>query len=225
MAEQAIVPGPSGWAAAVCAVGVSVLATIEAAAVTLRTTSRAQEMLAATDDWSARLEETQYTLGEGPSVEAFGTGGPVLVTDLTSEQTRWPVFAEAALSAGASAMFAFPLQVGAIRLGTLDLYRRRPGGLPPAELTDAVVLADLATTALLEEAVAAERAGEDWVRPVSSYQDMSVATGMIAATLHISLDDAFARLRGRAFAEDRSVLDVARDVVRRRITLGRFPVD
>ncbi|WP_307849630.1 GAF and ANTAR domain-containing protein [Qaidamihabitans albus] len=212
------------WARGVCQVCVAVLTGVASAALSLRTESRAQELLAASDGWGARLEEEQYTLGEGPGVAAFATGGPVLVADLAADQARWPGFAEAALSSGAAAAFAFPMQVGMIRLGTLALYRRRPGGLAAQSLTDAVVLADLATTALLRQTENDELAGLDALRPVNSYQDVNVATGMLAARLRISLDDAFARLRAHAFMEGRSVLDVAQDVVQRRISL-EFPAE
>jgi hypothetical protein len=221
--DRALIPDNQGWARAVCAVCVTTLATVEAAAVTLRSRSSAQEMLAASDSWSARLEELQYTLGEGPGVEAFTRGGAVLVSDVSADQSRWPVFAAAALEAGASAVFAFPLQVSGILFGTLNLYRRRGGGLATGELSDAALLADLATKALLKSAARIDWAGIEWTRPAGSYQNMNIATGMVAARLRISLDDAFARLRGYAFAANRSVLDVARDIVQRRIAPDEFP--
>jgi hypothetical protein len=222
IADRAVTPDHSGWAQAICAVSAVTLATVEASALTLRAKPRVQEVLASSDGWSAKLEETQYTLGEGPGIQAFVDGSPVLVDDLAAEHTRWPVFAEAALRLDAMAVFAFPLQVGAIRIGTLNLYRRRPGRLPADALADSAVLVDLATTALLEHFDATEHAALDWARPIGSYQDINVATGMIAGRLRISLDDAFARLRGHAFADDRSVLKVARDVVELRINLDQF---
>jgi AmiR/NasT family two-component response regulator len=114
------------------------------------------------------------------------------------------------------------LQVGAIRFGTLDLYCRRPGGLRSAEVTDAAILADLATTVLLHQFDFAYRSGQDGPRPVTSYQDVNIATGMLAAQLRVSLDDAFARLRAHAYSEGRSVVDVAHDVVGRRIDLDQL---
>jgi len=119
-------------------------------------------------------------------------------------------------------VFAFPLHVGGILFGTLNLYRRRGGAMAAGELTDAALLADLATTALLRATARIDSAGIEWTRPAGSYQDMNIATGMVAARLRISLDDAFAQLRGYAFAANRSVLDVARDIVQRRITPDEF---
>ncbi|WP_231648145.1 GAF and ANTAR domain-containing protein [Saccharothrix sp. NRRL B-16348] len=219
VAECATEPSRGDWARAVCTVCVRAVPRVDGAALTLRSASRAQEMLGASDPWAARLEEIQYTLGEGPAVEAFTDGGPVLVADVHVDQVRWPGFAEAGAAAGVAAVFAFPLQVGGIRLGTLDLYRRRPGGLSVDAVADAVVLADVVTLALLQHA---ERSDEDELRRVISYQDVNMATGMLAAQLRISLEDAFARLRAHAFATGRSVLEVSGDVLARRISLDRL---
>jgi hypothetical protein len=45
----------------------------------------------------------------------------VLIADLARDAlTRWPAYAPAAREHGVQAVFAFPLQIGAARLGTLD---------------------------------------------------------------------------------------------------------
>ncbi|MFI6048409.1 hypothetical protein ACIA8C_42835 [Nocardia sp. NPDC051321] len=210
-------PGQPEWASAVCRASVRLVPGIDAAALTLRATRRAQDLLGVSDDWAGELDSQQYTLGEGPGVEAFATGIPELVADLGAGQGRWPGFCDAALAAGAGAAFAFPLQLGGIRLGTLDLYRRRVGGLPPGSVADAAVLADLITLALLHEIGNAEASGHDWLRAAGSYHDVNVATGMLAGMLRISLDDAFMRLRGRAFVANRPLLEVARDLLEKKL--------
>ncbi len=206
------------WGQAICSVCVRAVGGVDAAALTLRTRSRGQEMIGASDPWSSGLEETQYTLGEGPGVDAFRLGEPVLVAELAAERTRWPAFAESASAAGLAAVFAFPLRVGGVLLGTLDLYRRRPGALPPTALADADALADLAALAVVERSRQADHAGGG-SRSAVTYQDVNIATGMLAAQLHVGLDEAFARLRAHAFSSERSVLAVARDVLARRIPL------
>lgn len=202
------------WPQALCTVCVRVLPGIDAAALVLRGDTRQQETVTASDAWGARLEEIQYTLGEGPAVEAMRSGGPVLVADLRADQVRWPGFADAGAEEGLAAMFAFPLQIGGIRLGVLDLHRRRPGGLPAVALADAAVLADLATFALLENRLAHD---QDKLLMEVSYQDVHLATGALAAKLRIGLDDAFVRLRAHAFAERRSLVEVCRDLLAQRI--------
>jgi hypothetical protein len=214
-------PGQSGWGQAVCLVCVRAVDQVDAAALTLRTESRGQEMIGASDPWSSGLEETQYTLGEGPGVDAFRSGAPVLVAHLAAERGRWPVFAESALVDGVAAVFAFPLRVGGIRLGTLDLYSRRTGALTSTDQADAAVLADLASLALVERS---QRAGHEdgEVRSAVTYQDVNIATGMLAAQLHVGLDEAFARLRAHAYSSGRSVLDVAQDVLARTLPLDHL---
>jgi hypothetical protein len=190
---------------------------VDAAALTVRADGL-QETWGASDEWAEELEQLQYTVGEGPGFEAFATAGPVLVPDLAAEAGRWPGFTQAALPVGPAAMFAFPLQLGAIRLGMLDLYRRHPGGLSSRELTDAAVLANLATVAVLEQARQDKAAGDSELsRFAGPYQEVSIATGMLASQLEIGLVEALARLRSRAFAENRSVHELAREVIERKI--------
>ncbi|GAB1510895.1 ANTAR domain-containing protein [Actinophytocola sp. KF-1] len=208
----------NGRSHAVCQVCVAALG-VDAAALTLRGSVTTQEVLATTGPWAGELVERQYTVGEGPGVAAFLDGGPVLVPDLDGARVRWPGFVEEAARAGAGAMFAFPLQLGGMRFGLLELFRRAPGGLPPAAVADAALLASLATGAVLDDAAEAERTGREWPRAVDSYQDVNVAIGVVAAHLRIRLEDAFARLRAYAFSRDRSVKEVADEVLARRVPL------
>ncbi len=213
--------GFPGWAAVVCDVAVR-NAGVDGAAISLRSSGRAQELAAASGQWARELEELQYSAGDGPGVEAFATAGPVFVTDLDQARLRWPGFMDTAVGAGLAAVFAFPLQAGAIRLGTLDLYRRTPGALSADELGDAAVLADLATTALLTDA--SSENGAEWAQAdlPGHYDDVNVATGMLAAELRISVDDAFLRLRAHAFSAGEPLLDVARSVLARRLRFDHF---
>lgn len=211
-------PG-AGWAEVVVEIAVAEVE-VDAAAITVRTAARAQDVMAASDDWALRLEELQYTVGDGPGVQAHRTGGPVLISDLLVGASRWPGFADAAAEAGAGAAFVFPLQAGAIRLGTLALYRRRTGALASDELADAAILADLATTALLTDAAARD---PDAGQPAAGrYDDVNVAIGMLAVQLKISVEDAFLRLRAHAYSRRRPLLEVARDVLERRLRLDSF---
>jgi hypothetical protein len=166
------------------------------------------------------LEELTLTLGEGPGVDAFG-GGPALAADLTASEclARWPVFAPAAAQAGIGAVFALPLQVGAIRLGVLDLYRTRPGELHGGQLADALLLADTAC-ALLLDAAQRDRPGPNGHGPEQAglqHAEVHQATGMITVQLGVTVAVALVRLRAYAYAHDRRLRDVARDVVGRRL--------
>jgi hypothetical protein len=129
------------------------------------------------DEVSEQLAELHLTLGEGPCLDAAASGGPVLASDLAAGESgrRWPVFARAACQAGAAAIFAFPLRIGAIRAGVLGLYRERPGPLTAFQLGDVLIFADTATVLLLDAQDQAggellALAGWHWSAPVASPQ-------------------------------------------------------
>ncbi len=209
----------SGWAGVVCEVALEQVP-VDGVAITVRSSGRTQELAAATGTWVVELEELQYTVGEGPGADAYASGGPVLVSDLAAVAGRGPGFAGAATRA----VFAFPLQEGAIRLGTLSLYRRRPGPLSAEGLADAAALAHLATTALLVDSGDGVSEAAPWASEDARghYDDVHVATGMLAAELRISVEDAFLRLRAHAFGQDRPLIEVARAVLARQIGAEAF---
>ena len=177
------------------------------------------EPLFATDALSGLLEELQFTAGEGPGAGEFGLGAPVLVADLELAAARWPGFAPDAVAAGARAMFAVPLQAGAIRVGVLSLYRALPGPLPSGELADVLVFADIALQLLLD--LSSGVSGSPGYLPLQGLSDRRAvvyqATGMMSVQLGVSLEDALARLRAHAFGSGAVLGDVAEDVVSRRL--------
>lgn len=177
-------------------------------------------VLAATDPRARELEELQFALGEGPCVEASGSGRPVLEADLTvAGPARWPRFGAAALDAGVRAVFAFPLRVGAIRVGVLDLYRDIRGQLTPGELAEALAFADAATVVILhlQDNDDHSRGRPALAGPIDSRAVVHQATGMITIQLGIGLAEALLRLRAHAYATGRKVSDIAADVVSRRL--------
>jgi hypothetical protein len=175
----------------------------------------------ATDDVAAAIEQMQFNLGEGPCVDAFHHG-PVLIGDLEDPEqvaaSRWPQFTREAAAAGARALFALPLEIGAIRVGALDLYCDQPRLLTDPELSVALTFADAAAGALLADQFADTEMPFDIDASGSTvYAEVHQATGMISVQLDVSLDDAFVRLRAYAFATARPVHEVARDVVAGRL--------
>jgi ANTAR domain len=185
-----------------------------------------------TDAVSGLLAELQVTLGEGPGPDAVASGGPVLASDLGEggAARRWPVFAPAARRAGASAVFVFPLRIGVIRAGVMGLYRGRPGPLSGSQLGDALVFADTAALLLLDAQDRAAGAAGAGAGPGGQPADLArhraeidQATGMLTEQLGVGIAEAFIRLRACAYAQDRRLSDLARDIVRRRIRLRPDP--
>lgn len=175
----------------------------------------------ATNETSAALEDLQLTVGEGPCLDTFESGGPVLVADLAAEEARWPAFASAAIALGAAAVFSFPLQIGVVRLGSLDLYRDTPGHLTRTGLSDALILTDLATERIVQELDGHPTADLSWL--ADPHAEVHQAAGMVQVQLGSTTDVALMRLRGYAFTHDLPVAEVARRVVRRTLRFEPEP--
>jgi hypothetical protein len=162
--------------------------------------------------------------GRGPGVDAAASGELVLEADLGAVPTaRWPVFTPAALELGVRAVFAVPLQIGAIRLGILLAQRDATGPMDGGALTDLLVFAGAATSALLESAAAGSGPERLPEQPSGYRAEVHQATGMISAQLEVSQADALIRLRAYAFSHRRGLADVAADVVARRLRFDEKP--
>ena len=172
-----------------------------------------------TDGVSARLDDLQFTLGEGPGVDAAVSGELVLEPNLDAVPAqRWSVFTPAALELGVRAVFAVPLKIGAIRVGVLLAQRDVPGSMNDGVLTDLLVFAGAATEALLGSVTGGSE--PLWLsgQPSVGYRaEVHQATGMISAQLGVAQAEALIRLRGHAYSQHRALADVAADVVARRM--------
>jgi hypothetical protein len=178
----------------------------------------AYELGYSTDPWADEMEELQVALGQGPGIDATGSGMPVLVDELAAVgwRRRWPAFSAEGLLRGVAAMFSLPLGVGAARLGALDLYRRASGPLTGTPLRDAMLCASIAFGLLVDGRAGVRGArpefDESLVRP-----EVHQAAGMVSAQLDISLPDALVRLRAHAYAGGQRLIEVARAVVARQL--------
>jgi hypothetical protein len=193
-------------------------------AVTVLLADGDQEVVWRTDGISARLDDLQFTLGEGPTVDVAGSGELVLEPDLAEVPwQRWPVFTAAALDMGVRAVFAVPLQIGAIRLGVLLAHRDVPGPMGADVLADMLVFADAAREALLGPDAAA--GASLWLPgdPLGYRAEVHQATGMISVQLSVTQAEALIRMRAYAFSERRALAEVAADVVARTLRFDGEP--
>lgn len=181
-----------------------------------------QSTIGATDPVAARIEQLQFELGVGPHWDALRSGKPVLVPDLVAQASTWSVFGTAALELGIGALFAFPLAMGAVTVGVVDLYRTAPGPLDDRAVETARSLAGSTAGDVLR--IAARAASED--APIRSAmapemrREVHQATGMIVVQLQQSATEAFSRLQGHAFSTGQTVESVAHQVVARRLTFS-----
>jgi hypothetical protein len=211
------------WSAARLCVACPGIVQVDGAGVMLMSGDIPRGSLCSSDEVSQLIEELQYTLGEGPCVDAYTQDTVVTEPDLADPVTRrWPAFSAPALAAGVRAVFGFPLRVGTVRLGALNLYRTRIGLLGAEQHANALVMAEIVARWVLEaqagapaDTVAAElEIGADFHFLVHN------AAGMVSVQEGISVTEALIRLRAYAFSNGRLLADVARDVVERRLRIG-----
>lgn len=179
--------------------------------------------VAASDPVSRRLDELQFALGEGPCIDAYASRRPVLEPDLSGHGSgRWPGYAAAAQDEGVRAVFAFPLQIGGARAGAMDVYRNAPGPLTPGALSQAKTFADLAMGLLLDTQLATEAGSDAHLEDALAHRlEVYQAQGMVMVDLGVTLDEALARLRAHAYAANRTLAEVASDIVEGNLRLSR----
>lgn len=214
-------PGPAPLPLAACADMLG----LDGLGLLLSPAGSSVELVQSYGERTLALEDLQQVQGQGPSLDAARHGALMLLPDVADTAAfaadRWPGLPGAIEELGVRAVFSFPVRIGVISLGALTGHRTRPGPMATERLTDALSLvatiaqiaiataahADLSATPLLDE-------------PGLHFAEVHQATGMLAAELETDCDHALIRLRGHAFSHNRPLLDVARDVLARRLRLA-----
>lgn len=169
-------------------------------------------------------EDFQFSLGEGPCLDAFDTIELIEVADLAShEGMRWPMFSQGMTDAGVGSLASFPLRIGGARFGALTLYRSAIGALSADQIADSYVIAQLAAHLIVAEQarIEGDLVVSDLETGFARMEPIHQATGMLMAQLSIGAEDALARLRGAAYTAQRSALDLAKDIVAGAVMLPR----
>ena len=180
------------------------------------------ETLSASDDVAARLDELQFDLGEGPCWDAVRSGRAVLEPDFARGRaaTRWPALEEAMSDVDLRSVFAFPLAIGPLRIGAVDLYSLERVDLDGKQAEQADAMAELVGRHVLRHALGA--VGRDYDVNGNAYSRRVVhqATGMVLAQLGISADDARLVIQGHSYAASRSMMEVAQDILDGRLNFA-----
>jgi len=193
------------------------------AGIMLQSDELVRGSLCTTDGVAAYLDDLQYTLGEGPSIDAHRLGQVVAEPELASpDADRWPGLKSSALQAGARAMFAFPIRIGAVRLGALTLYRDEAGPIEGDRHTDTLVMTDVAahTIVAMQANAPPGSIAVELEDGANFHFVVHRAAGMLSEQLGVGVAEALVRLRSYAFLSDTPIDDVAEAVVARRLRLG-----
>jgi GAF domain-containing protein len=176
--------------------------------------------VAAYSSGSARmLDLYQLQNDEGPCLECYSTGQPVVELRLDAADSRWPRFAVAAASEGFTAVLAVPMRLRSRVIGALNLFGHTSGSLAEPPVTAvAQAMADVATITLLQERLVRQRdlVTDQLQSALNSRIVIEQAKGVLATRLDLGMDEAFEVLRHRARENRRRLTELAEEVVRTR---------
>lgn len=200
---------------------------IDAAAISLVFDGANIGTLGASGPAARKLDEEQFTHGEGPCLDAVAQRAAVAVVDLADPaESRWPAYGPAMLAHQVRGVYAMPIMVAGQYIGAVDLFQTKPLLLAAEQVAGAVAVAELAQIPMLDlldqnlDDAAATPGSDAWNELTSlTRAEVSQATGMLMAQLDITAPAALVRLRAHAYATGRSATEVARDILERRLRL------
>jgi hypothetical protein len=193
------------------------------AAVGLMSESGSAGVVASADERSFELDELQFSLGEGPSHDAFTMRRPVLIADMDSSEGRaWPIYGAGALEWGVTGVFAFPLHIGAAAFGVLTIYAGDGRPMDQEQLNMALAYAEVATELLLDGDFSPSDGSlhPGVERVLTNRAEIYQAQGSVMAQLGISLPEALVRMRAHAFSQDQSLAELAALIMSGEVVLG-----
>jgi GAF domain-containing protein len=171
-------------------------------------------LMAATSRLTHELEMFQLQIDQGPCLDCYHTGAPVIVPDLRAEMHRWPLFVPAAIDGGFASVHAVPMRTAHTVLGALGLFGTTTGALNDHDLEVAQALAHVASVAILQNhELALSEVQPRLQSALISRVVVDQATGLLYERLHLGMDESFTRLRAYAHKTGRHLTDVARDLV------------
>lgn len=182
-----------------------------------------ETLVCASDTLAARLDELQFDLGEGPRWDALQTRLPVLVPDVRQTHPYvWPVFTKALMGTEAAALFVFPLTLGALDLGVVELHHTQPGNLSQTDLSTAAKLAGQTAWHLLRRVLVVNPADKDPAveAALMSRREIHQATGMVLAQAGATAADALLLLRAHAFANGLTLRETADAVLQGQLSFA-----
>jgi GAF domain-containing protein len=191
---------------------------VNAAGLLLADAGNALQLVAASTEQARIMELFQIQMNEGPCLDCYRDGQPVIVSDIRTEQAaaRWPRFAAAAQAAGFAGVHAVPMRLRDEVIGTLNLFSTAPGGLDAAVARAARTLVDVATIGILQERAVhqQELVASQLQVALNSRVVIEQAKGILAERLHMTPDEAFLLLRRYARNHNHPLTQLAGDVIR-----------
>jgi GAF domain-containing protein len=195
---------------------------VSAAGIMLAAADSDLRVIASSSEAMRVLELFELQTSEGPCLDSFTTGEPVVNRVLADASESWPNFAAEAIAAGFYSVQALPLRLRGTVIGALNLFHTSTDPMSTDDIGAAQALADIATIAILQRRATSETRliNEQLTIALTSRISIEQAKGAVAERLGLQMDVAFNVLRRHARSHNRRLSDVAYDVVNGVIPVG-----
>ncbi len=180
------------------------------------------QMVAASSEQAQLLELFQLQTREGPCLDCYRSGQPVVHPDLATANP-WPRFGAVALQAGLPSVHAFPMRLRQEVVGTLNLFMAEARPLSPADTAVAQALAHAASIAILQDHATRESRTTvgQYQHALNSRVAIEQAKGLLSERAGITMDEAFSRLRAHARQHNIKLSTLAASLVERTLPATR----
>jgi len=187
---------------------------VTAAGVMIAAPAGELQVVASSSDAMRALELFQLQSDQGPCVDAYRSGQPVINQDLSANIGRWPRFAPHAIAAGFRSTHSLPMHLQGKTIGALNMFRAGNGTLAPDDVTAAQALADVATIAITQHqaTVNTQALNDQLNQALNSRIVIEQAKGKISEAARLDMDQAFQRLRHHARNHNLRLTDLAHDI-------------
>jgi GAF domain-containing protein len=174
-------------------------------------------LMASSSEAMRVLELLELQAEEGPCMDCYRSGRPVVNVDLATDEARarWPRFVPEARAAGFRSAHAVPMRLRGTILGALNMFRTGATEMAGDDIVAAQAFADIATIAILQNraALQAQVVNEQLSQALTSRIVIEQAKGVLAERAALNMEDAFTRLRTYARNNNRRLADIAGEVI------------
>ncbi len=187
---------------------------VASAGVMLAASSGELQVIASSSDAMRNLELFELQANEGPCLDCYQSGRPIVNLELSAVDGRWPRFARRAIDDGFHSVHALPMHLKDNTIGALNMFRTKTGPLKDEDVLVAQALADVATIVIIhhQTMMDAQILNSQLNEALNSRIIIEQAKGRISEAAGVDMDEAFRRLRSHARSHNLRLTDVARAV-------------
>lgn len=182
----------------------------EQCGVTLQRRGQRPRTTAASGPLSEAVDDLQYTIGEGPCLDA-ATGDDLVVTNDLLTDARWPGFAQLCVEqTGVRSMLSVRLAMAGDVRAAINFYAHRADSFMDVDVSVATFLAPLAAASVQAHIYQQEAA--ELRTALGTSRQIGAAVGILMSQRALTYDEAFDQLRRASQHLNVKLRDLAAEV-------------